>query len=131
MPNPTHHSTNRLHPLVYRIIIGLGAVLIFGIYGFAGGHQAFNGLVIVAAILFVVVAIGIPFLLSRIWWRHHADDSPPEGFREWLRDEFETWQGRLNGADAMAGILLPIVAVSVGMVIFAIVLNLVAPGGSR
>ncbi|MGH6994897.1 MAG: hypothetical protein ACREES_04310 [Stellaceae bacterium] len=127
----THHSTNHLHPLIYRIMIGLGVVLILGIYGFAGGHQAYNGLVLVAASLFVVVAIGIPLLLSRIWWRHHAGDNPPEGFREWLHDEFETWQGRLNGADASAEILLPITAVSVGMVIFAIVLFLVAPAGSH
>lgn len=127
----TPHSTNRLHPLIYRIMIGLGAVLIFGIYGFAGGHQAYNGLVLVAASLFVVVAIGIPLLLSRIWWRHHTGDNPPERFHEWLHDEFETWQGRLSGIDASAGILLPITAVSVGMVIFAIVLNLVAPGGSH
>lgn len=120
-----------LHPLIYRIMIGLGVVLILGIYGFAGGHQAYNGLVIVAAILFVVVAIGIPLLLSRIWSRHHTGDKPPAGFREWLGDEFEIWQGRLNGAEAVAGILLPIVAVSVGMVIFAIVLNVVAPAGSH
>lgn len=126
-----HHSTNRLHPLIYRIMIGLGIVLIAGICGFAGGHQAFNGLVIVAASLFVVVAVGIPLLLSRIWWRHHTSGNPPERFGEWLHDEFETWQGRLNGTDASVGILLPITAVSVGMVIFAIVLNLVASGSSH
>lgn len=121
---------NGLHPLIYRIIIGLGVVLILGIYGFAGGNQTYNGLVIVAAILFVVVAIGIPWLLSLIWSRHHTSN-PPARFREWLHGEFEIWQGHLHGSDAIAGILMPIVAVSVGMVIFAIVLFLVAPAGSH
>lgn len=64
-----HHSTNPLHRLIYRIMIGLGVVLIVDIYGFTDGHQAYNGLVLVAASQFVVVAIGIPLLLSRIWWR--------------------------------------------------------------
>jgi len=126
-----HHSTNRLHPLIYRIMVGLGVVLILGIYGFAGGNQTYNGLVIVAAILFVVVAIGIPLLLSLIWSRHHTNGNPPGRFREWLHGELEIWQGHLHGTDAIAGILLPIVAVSVGMVIFAIVLFLVAPAGSH
>jgi len=125
------HSTNRLHPVIYRIIIGLGVVLILGIVGFAGGTQAYNGLVLMAASLFVVVAIGIPLLLSRIWQRHRTGEERPERFRDWLRDEVEIWQGHLNGGDAIAGILLPITAVSVGMVIFAVVLNLIAPAGSH
>lgn len=122
---------NGLHPLIYRIIIALGVVLILGIYGFAGGSQTYNGLVIVAAILFVVVAIGMPWLLSLIWSRHHTNSTPPSRFREWLHGEFEIWQGHLHGTDAIAGILMPIVAVSVGMVIFAIVLFFVAPAGSH
>lgn len=125
------HSSDELHPLIYRIMIGLAAVLIIGIYGFAGGTQAYNGLVLAAAILFVLAAIGIPFLLSRIWQRHRAKDGQPERFRTWLSAEFELWRDHLKGGDAAAAMLMPIFAVSIGMVIFAIVLHVVAPPGSH
>ncbi|MGH6967904.1 MAG: hypothetical protein ACREEN_02200 [Stellaceae bacterium] len=126
------HSTDRLHPLIYRIMIGLGMVLLLGIHGFAGGSQTYNSLVLVAASLFVVVAIGIPLLLSRIGRRRpDVGGGQPERFRDWLREEFQLRRDHLKGGDAAFAILLPIVAVSVGMVIFAIELHLVAPIASH
>jgi hypothetical protein len=124
------HPTDNLHPLIYGVIVCLAALLVVGIYGFSGGAQKYNGLVLTAAILFVMLAIAFPFILSRILRRREIGESRPERFRDWLTDEFEIWQDHLKGRDAAANILLPIIAVSLGMVIFAVELHL-AVGGPR
>lgn len=113
-------------------MIGLGVVLLLGIHGFVGGNQTYNGLVLVAASLFVVAAIGIGLVMSRILRRRAgATNGRPKPFRDWLREEFQLRRDHLKGGDAAFAILLPLVAVSFSMVIFAIVLNLVAPAGSH
>jgi uncharacterized membrane protein len=117
---------SRIHPLVYRIILDLAAVLIVGIYGFSGGSQQYNGLVLTAAALFVLATVGISLVMRRIGRQRQVGDERADRFRAWLNREVEVWQGHLKGSDAVAAILLPIIAVSVGMVVFAIELNVVA-----
>ncbi|MGH7000879.1 MAG: hypothetical protein ACREEA_05175 [Stellaceae bacterium] len=127
MPNGPH-STDSLHPLIYRVMIGLGVVLWLGIHGFVGGNQANDGLVLVAASLFVIAAVAIQLVMSRIMRRRRAAGAiRSERFRDWLSEEFQLWHDHLKGGDAAFAILLPLVAVSVSMVIFAIELHVVAP----
>jgi hypothetical protein len=117
-----------LHPLIYRIAVGLAVILALGIYGFAGGTQKYNGLVLAAAILFVFATVGIASVLRHIGQRRQVRDGRPGRFRVWLGREVEVWQGHLKGSDAATTALLPLVAVSVGMVIFAIEVRLILHG---
>jgi hypothetical protein len=41
--------------------------------------------------------------------------------REWARRDYETWAGRLPGAQAATQILLPIVAAAVGMTVIGLI----------
>jgi hypothetical protein len=124
------HPTDNPHPLIYGIMVCLAALLVVGIYGFSGGAQKYNGLVLVVAILFVIVAVAFPYVLSRILRRRQTDADHSEPFRDWLADEFEIWHGHLKASDAAWNMLLPNIAVSLGMVIFAVELHF-AVGGPR
>lgn len=126
------HPNDGLHPLVYRIMVGLGIVLLLGIHGFVGGNQPGNGLVLVAASLFVIAAVGIQLVMARICRRRRAAGAiRSERFRDWLGEEFQLWHDHLKGGEAAFAILLPLVAAAFSMVIFAIVLNFIAPVGSH
>ena len=48
-------------------------------------------------------------------------------FRQWLGGEFETSNEHVRSTNAMVEILLPLAAVAVGIVVFAIVAHLVPP----
>ena len=77
-----------------------------------------------------VIAIAIP-ALCWLTWRRHAEDARDHGhlsFRDWARDEFDTWIGPVKGANATAEILLPIVAVVVGMTLLGLVFHVIASG---
>jgi hypothetical protein len=116
--HPEQHSTNRdaqqpadsvLHPRVYTILIVLAAWFAVAVWGFAGGGVTDYLLVIVSGFIFVVVALQL--ILSRV---RRADDTPeqdqPPSLRSWAMQDFETWQGKLSGAQAAVQILLPIAA---------------------
>jgi hypothetical protein len=127
-PDDTPHCRDRnalitLHPAVYGIIIGLAVVFLAGAWSFFGsGH--YTGLVLVVVTLFFIFAVGIPGELGRIWTNHHGEagrpQAPPVPFRRWLRGEFTFRRERLKGSDGAAEALLPIAAVAISMVLFAI-----------
>ena len=56
-----------------------------------------------------------------------ADGKNRGSFREWAAGEFDTWQDRVQGANAAVEILLPIAALAIGMTAFAIVFNFTVP----
>lgn len=115
----------RLHPFIYRITLGLAVVLALGIYGFAGGTQKYNGLVLAAAILFVFALVCISLVLRRIGRRRQTTAGRADPFSAWLNREVEICGGHLKGREAIATILIPLVAAAASMVIFAVELHLV------
>ena len=42
-----------------------------------------------------------------------------------MEGDFESFSGRIKGNDALLTLLLPILAVSVGMTVFAVIFNIV------
>src|SRR5262249_45902333 len=115
-----------LHPLVYALMAGLALWFVVSVWSFAVDDNADYLLVVVSG--FVLVAVALPYILSRV---NRIDEGPREGdssFRSWASADFATWQDRLPGANAAIEILLPIAAVAFGMTAFGIIFHLVADG---
>jgi len=125
---PNRPVTARLHPLIYRTILGLAALLTVSVWSFAGGNG--TGLPIAVAVGFILVAVTVPWKLSQILRRggRGAALRRRRSFREWLSGDFETLFGRMKAPDAAVEILLPVAAVAFGMAAFSIVLHLTLDG---
>ncbi len=116
-----------VHPLLYRIIIGLTVLWIVVAWGFFVGH-GYASLMLVAVTFMGIVAIVLPAELFRIRRNHRNVGHEPEqnlrpsfaSFRRWLARDLNTSEGRLKGMDAAVEILLPIAAVSIGGLLFVI-----------
>jgi hypothetical protein len=119
---PNGNSTDRLHPGVYGVMIGLAAVFAIGAWGFADAD--YTNLVLVVVTGLIATAVAIPLALYLVTWR---DGQPGDqsSFKEWMAADFETPQDRVKSSRAMVEILLPIAAVAFGIAVFAIVLHLV------
>jgi hypothetical protein len=123
-----HKVTRLLHPRVYGLLIGLALWLVLSVWLFAGGGIADYLLAIVSG--FIVVAVALPLILSRVQRVDGASgNNEPRSFRDWAVMDFDTWQGRLSGAQAAAQILLPIAAVAFGMTIFGIAFHFAEHAG--
>jgi len=120
------------HPAVYRVIVALAALLGISVWGFFADDSTGYLLAVVTGFVFMVVML--PSLLWRI--RRHGHDprlqedgssERPGSLREWMRSDFDAWQERLKGWDAVAGSLLPIAACAIGMMVFAIMFQFAVP----
>lgn len=87
----------------------------------SGGRATDYLLAIVSG--FIFAAVTMQFILSH--QRRTEDTDKQPSFRTWRSWDFDTWTGRLSGAQASAEIPLPIAAVAFGMTAFGIVLHLV------
>lgn len=114
---------DRFHPAIYKIMAGLAVLVVLSAWSFIGPGYA--GISIAVVSLFILVAVALPFVLRRIR-RHNAprQDAEAEGaepFGAWLARKVDSGEGHITGAGAATSALLPIVAVALGMVVFAIV----------
>jgi hypothetical protein len=126
--NASTKVTRLLHPRVYGLLIGLALWLVLSVWLFAGGGIADYLLAIVSG--FIVIAVALPLILSRVQRTDSpGGDNEPRSFRDWAATDFDTWQGRLSGAQAAAQILLPIAAVAFGMTIFGIAFHFAEHAG--
>ena len=122
-------TTTRFHPLVYRAIIALAALFGVSAWGFFADDHVGYVLAVVSGFLFIVVTL--PYQLWRVRCHGHdprlrrEQDGP---LSEWLASDFDVWQERLKGWDAVAGSLLPIAACALGMLVFAIMFRFALPG---
>lgn len=112
--------SSALHPLVYKLILALTVLLVIASWTFMGaGYGTFSFVVVTA---FAAITVGLTLSLYRIW--SHRPHRHAGTFHDWAHGEMEVWQGRLKASDAAIMTLLPIGAVAIGMVLFAIVLHL-------
>ena len=119
---PEWPVATHLHPTIYRSMLWLVLLLIVASWGFFV-HGAYTGLALAVVSLFLLIAVAIPWRLRRIARLHDGPNlrqREPGSIGRWLARDFETWQYRLSGRDAAIAILLPIVAVALGMTLFAI-----------
>jgi hypothetical protein len=115
----------RLHPAIYETIAGLAVLFVLSAWGFFAPNDTYYLLAIVTG--FVFVAVFLPFQLWRV--RRHGHDPRDTSLSHrtlggWLNADLDIWQARIKGSDAATGILLPIAAVAIGMLCFAIILHL-------
>jgi hypothetical protein len=89
-------ASDRVHPAVYWVIVGLAGWLVLSVWGFLGSGYA--GLALAVVTIFIVIAVTL-----------------------WLAHEFDVDAGRMKATVAAMEILLPIAAVAFGMTIFALV----------
>lgn len=119
----------KLHPIIYRSIIGLAAWLVLSIW-LLFDRGAYVGLTLAVITAFFFIAVGIPVIIA-FTWRHNSGirESSEHAlrFRDWLTCEFTTCTGQLSGTETAIQILLPIAAVSIGMTIFGLVLHFDLP----
>ncbi|MBN8964781.1 MAG: hypothetical protein J0H89_05225 [Rhizobiales bacterium] len=125
----SRHIRADIHPFVGLTIVGLTIWLVVWAWiGFsAKGYTDFT-LGVVA--FFFLVAVAIPGIIIQVW-RHNrpAREAPHRhSLVAWLLSDFQTWTGRVGGAQAATQILLPIAAVAFGMSGFAVVLYLTVHG---
>jgi len=130
LPVPTEirqapdNLARRLHPAIYLTIAGLALLFIACVGTFAAPNDSYY--LIAVACGFILAAIALPYQLWRV--RRHGQDPRDTSLSHrtlwgWLNADLDVWQGRIKGSDAAAGILLPIAAVAIGMLCFAIILH--------
>jgi len=120
-----HPVTNRIHPFVYRAIALLALWFVLGAWGFFA-PTGYIGLALGVMSLFVLVTVSLPFILARFARKRRALDPTAQrtgSLQEWLAGDVDTWPGRVSAREAVAAILLPILAGAVGMTAFAIALH--------
>jgi hypothetical protein len=123
-------STSWIHPRVYTIVIALTAWFALAVWSFAGQGIVNYLLFVVSGIIFVAVALTL--ILSRVGQDGPAaprDENVPS-LREWAKWEYETWAGKVSGAEAAVQILLPIAAAAIGMTAIGIIFYFSAPVGA-
>jgi cytosine/uracil/thiamine/allantoin permease len=128
-PDPDNaQASDRLHPLVYKILAALAICLVVSAWIFfsQGGYLDLT-LAIVG--VFLVMIIGIPIAI------HYAGQGfqPPDRtrpFKAWISGYFDMRQGRRTSASAAVEILLPMAAAAVGITAIGIVFRITEAGGS-
>lgn len=122
-----HAPQEKLHPFVYRLMVGLAAWFVLSIW-LLFDRGSYVGLNLAIITTFFLIAVGIPLIIAFTWWRNSGvRGGHAMRFHEWLACEFTTWTGGLSGTEAAIQILLPIAAVSIGMTIFGLVLHFDLP----
>lgn len=114
------------HPGVFKGVVLLGALYVLAAWGFAGHGITDMLLVVVSG--FFILSIGLVTLLWLTRRRHPRDDwgdreHRTDSFGDWASRDVETSTGRVRGSLATIEVLLPVAAVALGMVAFAVVLH--------
>ena len=123
--------SGELHPFVYKAVVGLTLWYILSAWMFFGGWD-YMGLLLAVVTGFFLMATAIPVLLWLTWRRHRNASAAQDytgTFRRWASGDFAVWQGRLAGSEAAVQVILPIAAVSIGLMLIGIVLAVVAHAG--
>lgn len=132
MNSERHHHTeesNRLlsdtvHPLLYKVMPGLALWVVLAAWGFFADH-GYIFLTLSVVTWLVTVAVVLPTVLARIGRRDPRQSSSNRPLRDWAQGDFALWGGRIKGSVAATQIFLPLMAVAIGMTLFAIVRDIV------
>ena len=118
---------DQLHPNVYWTAIGLVAWFVVSAWVFFD-HGGQIGLSLTFVTVLLLMAVGLPCLLSLIWrkYRMPGEQQRQLPFRDWRSGEFAVWQARLRGLHAAIDILLPLAAVAFGLTAIGIVFAIVS-----
>jgi hypothetical protein len=116
---------DQLHPRVYGAAVGLiawFALMAWALF-YRGGQ---TGLALAFVTLLFVVAILLNWTLSLIGRADRTEhDVEPASFHDWRSGDFAVWGARLRASHAAIDVLLPLIAVSVGLTAIGIVFVIV------
>jgi hypothetical protein len=73
----------------------------------------------------VTVAVVLPSVLARIGWHDSRWRRRNPPLRDWADGDFAIWAEHIRGSIAATQIFLPLMAVAIGMTLFAIVRDIV------
>jgi hypothetical protein len=120
--NRRNPPIRHLHPTVYWAILGLTLWYVVAVwFGFSGGSYVDYLLAVVTGFIFIAVALP---LIAWIVWRRNRDRPTRhrETFADWASAEVDIGPGgKVKGTIAAVEILLPIAAITLGMIGFAII----------
>lgn len=121
--NPQRPVTSRAHPHIYVMLVGLTAWFVLAVWSFAGAGFIDYLLFIVSS--FFAAAIGLPLILFRVGVTNTGSgrDKRRPSLLDWATWDYDTWTGRLSGAQAAAQILLPVAAAAIGMTVIGVVFH--------
>ena len=111
-----------LHPLVYKAMAALALLFALSAWAFFS-EESYTDLALVIVSFFLLITTAIPYAIWRAWLSSPISGRrrDPQSFHDWAGGEFETWQGRLPGGEAVIQILLPLMAVAFGLALFGLV----------
>ena len=122
--NSERPVTTRAHPRIYTILAALSAWFVLAAWCFAGRGIVDYLLVIVSG--FIFVAIALQLILFSVDRTPAAKKDAQPSLRDWSAWDYDTWTGRLPGAQAATEILLPIAAAAVGMTVIGLIYRFAA-----
>jgi hypothetical protein len=114
------------HPGFFKAIVVLGGLYVLAAWGFAGHGITDMLLAVVSGFFFV--SIGLVVLLWLTRRRHPREEwgdreCRTDSFGNWVCRDVETSTGPVRGSIATIEALLPIAAVAIGMLAFAMVVH--------
>jgi hypothetical protein len=122
--DPNRLSSDTLHPLLHKAMVGVAAWVVLAAWGFfADRGYIFLSLSVVTWL--VTVAVVLPSILARIGRHDPRRTRAHSPFRDWARGDFALWEGRMRSSVAATEIFVPLMAVAIGMTLFAIVRDIV------
>ena len=120
--------SDNLHPKVYGIAAGLVAWFVLSAW-MLFDRNGYVALPLAMVTVLLLIAVLLPWLLSRVWKKYHARDqenAEPPTLRDWGSGDFSVWGARLHGSHAAIDMLLPLAAVAFGLTAIGIVFVVVA-----
>ncbi|MBP0111100.1 MULTISPECIES: hypothetical protein [Bradyrhizobium] len=122
-----HPIFDELHPKIYGAAVGL--VAWFALMAWAlFDRRSDVSLSLALVTLLFVVAILLPWIISRVWRRYqmpYERHLGPTSLHDWEAGEFRVWGAKLHGSHAAIDVLLPLAAVSFGPTAIGIVFVIV------
>jgi hypothetical protein len=127
---PVDHNKpvfDQIHPRIYAIAVGLVAwfaLAAWVLFDHSFGRPSEVSLQLAMMSVLFLVAILLPWALSRIWTRYrmpYDEHSSNAAFREWRLGDFSVWGARIKGSHAAIDVLLPLAAVAFGLTAIGIV----------
>jgi hypothetical protein len=118
---------DQLHPRVYGTAVGLIAWFALMAWALFDRNGDVSLSLMFVTVLFIV-AVALPWTLSLVWRKFqmpYERHPQPLSFRDWRDGDFAVWGARLHGSDAAIDVLLPLIAVSLGLTAIGIVFVIV------
>ena len=116
---------DQLHPRIYGAAVGLIAWFALMAWVLFDRSSDLSLLLMFVTVLFAI-AIALPWTLSLIWRKFQMPRHPkPTSFHDWTDGDFAVWGARLRARDAAIDVLLPLVAVSLGLTAIGVVFVIV------